>query len=450
MEGLAAAGSVIAILQITAELVKLYGGYIRDVRHAPKEIERLQSKISALGEVLKRFKHRPDATLETSLQTCCEDLASLEARLKPTKRRSAMQRMGVRALKWPLAKAEVEGQVKSLEGYLSIFNTALSQDIFDKVEDNGQQDLLDKIAFAGDALFDSYQMDNRHRTCLENTRIEVLQQITDWVTEDSTRCIFWLKGLAGIGKSTIATTVASRRKADSIPVATYFFQRSHSDLAQVRKLIPTLARQLSRYSPPFRQAVVAAVKEEPGLGESANLREQYQKLLMEPLRKSKVSESAVQSSFLIVMDALDECDEQNDLQLLLRLLAKTDDIPILGVKILLTSRPEIFIHRGFEEMPSIFHRNLALQNVPRAIVDGDISLYLRHELEIIQHNFPLPNGWPAEADSVILAEKAGGLFIFAATACRYIGGSPLADPQERLQQICSSVATNSLMTEELD
>ncbi|KAL8708936.1 MAG: hypothetical protein Q9220_006268 [cf. Caloplaca sp. 1 TL-2023] len=442
MEGVAGAGSVIALLQITEEIVKLCGGYLREVRGAAKEIERLQSKVMALGEVLQRFKHRPESKLEISIQSCREDLASLEATLKPTKRQPAKKWMDWRALKWPFNKREVKDQVRTLEGYLNIFNTALSQDTFD-------ESMLDKLAFAGDAQFDSGHNVHRHRTCLEHTRVHVLQQITDWVADDSPRCIFWLQGLAGTGKSTIATTVASTRKKQFQPYATYFFQRGHESLAHVRKLIPTLARQVSKYSPSFRRAVVAAIKEEPGIGQSGNLRDQYQKLLVEPLRKSR-SPGSVNPSCLIVMEALDECDDQNDLRMLLKLLAKTDDMPTLGVKILVTSRPEMPIRHGFEEIPSILHRSLALQDVPRPVVDGDIRLYLRHDLENTQKRFRLPPDWPVEADLSILAEKAGGLFIFAATACRYIGGSPLVRPQDRLEQICHSAITNNLMTEELD
>ena len=44
--------------------------------------------------------------------------------------------------------------------------------------------------------------------CLENTRVDVLRQIFDWADGQDERCIFWVNGLAGTGKSTIARTVA--------------------------------------------------------------------------------------------------------------------------------------------------------------------------------------------------------------------------------------------------
>ncbi len=39
-----------------------------------------------------------------------------------------MSKFGLRALKWPLSKAEVKEEVNRLEGYLTIFNTALQLD----------------------------------------------------------------------------------------------------------------------------------------------------------------------------------------------------------------------------------------------------------------------------------------------------------------------------------
>ena len=450
MEGLAAAASVIAVLQITEEVARLCGRYIREVRHAHKDIERLQSKASALNEVLTRVNNEPHSNIDaTAIRKCCKDISFVKERLEPKKRHTTMERMGIRALKWPFTSKEVEEQVQALEGYLMIFNTTLQLNIIDKIGDAEQERLLEKLAYVGDALFNSYENDQRHRSCLEKTRVDILQQIMEWAADISPRFIFWLKGLAGTGKSTIATTVAFRLQAKSSHFASYFFKRGHSDLAYARKLIPTIVRQLSQCSFLYRQSVLAVLKEEPGIGQSANLREQYEKLLVEPLRKVQLQNPA-HDPFFIVMDALDECDEQKDLRMLLRLLAKTEDIPKLRLKIFVTSRPELPIRHGFEEIPSIFHRNLALQNVPRAVVDSDIKIFLSHELKNIQYEFRLPADWPADTDLATLANKAGGLFIFAATACRYIGGSLQANPQERLKQICSSIATNKLVTEELD
>ncbi|KAL8631125.1 hypothetical protein Q9189_003159 [Teloschistes chrysophthalmus] len=450
MEGITAAASIIAIVQISEEVGKLCGTYIRGVRHAQKEIERLQTKALALHAVLKRLENEPHTSIDGKvIKSCCDELSSIKERLQPRKKQVAMKRFGLRALKWPFTSKEVDLQVQALEQYLALFSTSLQLDIFSKITDAEQKRLLDTLAYVGDALFNSYENDRKHRMCLKNTRIQILQEIMDWVADSSSHAIFWLKGLAGSGKSTIAATVASGLRAKFMPLATYFFRRGHGDLAHARKLIPTLVRQLSQCSASYQQQVLSAVEDEPGLGQSASLRDQYEKLLIRPLRRMAPL-PVNHDPLCIVMDALDECDEQHDLRTLLRLLAGTDDIPTLRLKILVTSRPELLIRHGFERMSTIFHRDLALQDVPRAVVNTDIMTFLKHELKEVQYDFQLPADWPTPDDMNTLSRKAGGLFIFAATSCRYIGGSPHAKPQERLRQVCASVATNKLMTNELD
>ena len=450
MEVLAVTASIIPVIQIIEEIVKLCGTYIRNVRHAHQDIERLQSKVLALQEVLTRIKSNPQLkTEQAAVKQCLKEVTFIKDKIKPEKGHAAIKRMGIRAFKWPFTSKEVDEKIKVLEGYLVIFSTALQLNIVDKVSDAEQDRLLEKLAYVGDAPFNSYACDKRHRLCLDDTRVDVLRQIMDWANGMSPQCIFWLKGMAGTGKSTIAFTVASRLQELSKHSASYFFKRGVGDLAHARMLITTVVRQLSRCSCSYQQLVLAAVKEDPGLGQWASLHEQYEKLVLEPLCKLRAS-PLTYDPFLIVLDALDECDEQNDLRILLRLLAKTKDTPNVRVRIFVTSRPELPIRLGFGEMPSILYQDLALHNVPRPVVDGDIEIFLRHELENIQHDFRLSASWPEDAKVSVLVEKAAGLFIFAATACRYIDESPCADPQERIEQICNSVARNELMTEELD
>ncbi|KAL8940747.1 MAG: hypothetical protein Q9211_002128 [Gyalolechia sp. 1 TL-2023] len=449
MEVLAGAASIIAVVEVTAKIGELCGTHIREVRHAPDDIERLRSKVVALHAVLMRLHKLPPSEIDASaVQNCNKYLDSLLKRLEPKKQHSSMRRMGLRALKWPFTSKEVGDQVQAIEQYLVIFNLSLQLGISERTTDAEQDRLLDKLAYVGEAILTSYETSRRHRQCLPSTRVDVLQQIMNWTVDTSPRCIFWLKGLAGTGKSTIAKTIASSLKAVSSHLATYFFKRGHGDLAHVRRLLPTIVRQWVRFSPSYRQSVLDVIKKDPNIGQSADIREQYETLIVGPLRLSRQLEPSSEP-FIIVMDALDECDDETDLRMLLKLFATTNDLPDLRIKIFVSSRPDLSRH-GFEEMPSVFHYTMVLQDVPRAIVDRDIKIYLSHELKAIQERFRLPSQWPSMEEQNTLATKAGGLFIFAATACRFIGGASQAKPQERLEQICSSVTMNKLMTEELD
>ena len=58
--------------------------------------------------------------------------------------------------------------------------------------------------------------------CLRGTRKEVLQVIEHWLMGGHGQRIFWLNGLAGTGKSTIAQTIAQTSFADGKLGASFF------------------------------------------------------------------------------------------------------------------------------------------------------------------------------------------------------------------------------------
>jgi Fungal N-terminal domain of STAND proteins len=138
MAGIGEAASVIAVIQITTQVVKLCGGYLSEVNDARQDIERLRSKALALQGVLERaqrivedskFDRLPvlNSVLE-SLRQCVSDLQLLQTKLDLGKRGKIMKSFGLRALKWPFTKMEFEKTVEMLDGYTTTFNTALVVD----------------------------------------------------------------------------------------------------------------------------------------------------------------------------------------------------------------------------------------------------------------------------------------------------------------------------------
>ncbi|KIM95704.1 hypothetical protein OIDMADRAFT_183718 [Oidiodendron maius Zn] len=71
------------------------------------------------------------------------------------------------------------------------------------------EDLLTRLPYAAEAPFNSYAKQHEP-TCLPDTNVDLLQTIYNWADGQDERCIFWLNGLAGTGKSTIARTVARK------------------------------------------------------------------------------------------------------------------------------------------------------------------------------------------------------------------------------------------------
>jgi hypothetical protein len=318
----------------------------------------------------------------------------------------------------------------------------------DKKLDRAQQDrLLGALPCVEAAAFNSY--DNQHeRKCLLDTRVDLLRQVTEWADGSSNKCIFWLNGMAGTGKSTIARTIADQFASKDRLAASFFFSKGSGERGHARKFFSTIAVQMARALPSVQTDIYEAVTEQPGIAQQTML-EQWNKLILKPLRTARGRQSLLRS-IIFVIDALDECGSQEDVRLILRLLANTKDITSLKLRIFLTSRPEIPIRLGFRDMDSIMHQDLVLQDVPRSDIEHDIYSFLKHELNQIRSKRHMGPDWPDEQQLRILVEKADCLFIFAATACLFIDGPSTVSPEKRLSDLVQQRSINRLSTKNLD
>jgi hypothetical protein len=87
--------------------------------------------------------------------------------------------------------------------------------------------------------------------CLRGTRREVLLQLEDWLENEQGQRVFWLNGLAGTGKSTIAQTFAEITFAEGKLGASFFCSRDFEDRSNIQAIFPTLAFQLAYRYPSF-------------------------------------------------------------------------------------------------------------------------------------------------------------------------------------------------------
>ena len=288
---------------------------------------------------------------------------------------------------------------------------------------------LDKLPNVPQAAFNSYEK-QYESLCLEDTRVEVLKEIRGWAEANDERRIFWLSGLAGTGKSTIARTVARESYEKGDLGASFFFSRGGGDLAHAGKFFTTIALQLAKKIPFVKTQICDALEKDGDIG-GISLRDQWRRLIFTPL--SKLDSSAHQSRLLIVIDALDECEGESDIRVLLQLLADTKEITTLGLRIFITSRPETPLRLGFRQMPIILHHDLVLDDISRKIVDRDILTFLKQQFGEIRDIFEeVSPDWPSEERLSLLVAKAEGLFIYAATVCRFLKGNDQWPPEDLL------------------
>ncbi|KAL4733370.1 hypothetical protein BDV11DRAFT_86441 [Aspergillus similis] len=289
-----------------------------------------------------------------------------------------------------------------------------------------RDDPLGLLPYAEDAPFNSFSKQNEP-TCLPDTRTDVIGQIYSWVQAQDEKCVFWLYGMAGTGKSTIARTVARKNDEEGRLAASFFFSRGSGDISNASKFVTSIARQLAHNIPPSRQHICDAARERSDIAK-LSLRDQWKQLVLRPL--SKLDNKCCLPFYVLVIDALDECaDYKNSIPIIVELLAKVQSLEVVQLRVFLTSRPETPLRNGFRQLSAA--EVFVLHDISPPIIDHDISTFLKYNLGLISQQCGLDAGWPGKETIETLVQAACGLFIWAATACRFIEeGSCFAD--ERL------------------
>ena len=235
--------------------------------------------------------------------------------------------------------------------------------------------------------------------------------------------------MAGTGKTTITQTVAERIFADGQLGATFFCSRDFEDRSNLEFIFPTLATQLAREYSKFRSIFVPMVQRDPGIAHES-LYNQMEKLIVQPLKKSGIST-------VIVVDALDECKDEEATSAILSVLGRlVDQIP--KVKFFLTGRPEPRIKTGFRlpplaEVTDIF----VLHDVQPSLINNDIQLFLNQSLLEIANGQSELEGWPTEEDVDQLCEQTAGFFVYAVATVRFISHGSIG-PRGQLEKLLKS------------
>ncbi|KAF3219629.1 hypothetical protein TWF106_007052 [Orbilia oligospora] len=338
-------------------------------------------------------------------------------------------------VEWPLVSPEAAKIARSLKTCNKNITHALAIDQSIQIQKVSRKLDLGALPTAEGAEYGSFK-DQHESECLPNTRVQLLKDIENWVEDPRGHCIFWLNGVAGTGKSTISRTVAKKLKDKDLLASSFFFRRGEKDRGDASKFFTTLAIQLANYIDDIAPSIQKVIEQYPRIA-SMNNEEQFTKLIFNPLLElAYASQFSQQSSLptkaVLVIDALDECDREQDQELIVSLLAKLEKIKSIKIYVFLTSRPELPLRISFEKLPGNMHRDMILHKIPG--IQEDITTFLEFEFAKIRDLYLLPLEWPGSEQIGKLAAMAVPLFIFAATACRFIADT---DPEEQIEIVMS-------------
>jgi hypothetical protein len=311
--------------------------------------------------------------------------------------------------------------------------------------------MIKELPYADEAEIREPKREKPH--CLADTRVKLLKDIFDWRINPNSPTIFWLKGMAGTGKSTVARTFGAKATEEKENlVISFCFSRGTGDLERSKKIFTTIAVQLANKSkskyPILRSQISRAVSNDPELPQKG-LSEQWKHLIFKPLTEL---DNDLKNKLLVtlVFDALDECKDQEDIQIILKLLPQVNRFKMIQFRVFATSRPETTIIAGFKGVSEKDLKSFAIHNIEHSITDSDIKKYIEHEFKYIRDILKCEEGWPPSEDKVkLLVSRASHLFIYASTACLFILKSKYDHPSKSLALLLQGAPVASKM-EDMD
>ncbi|RBR15923.1 uncharacterized protein FIESC28_07125 [Fusarium coffeatum] len=356
-------------------------------------------------------------------------------------------RLGARTIDTWAAVKEIETTtIETLKAMYELDSRMKQMDI--KEQATQERDMLLKLPIAADAAFDSAKVLSAQSYCLEGTQHDILCKIGDWAEDPGGELIFWLYSMAGTGKSSIALTVADALKQrrslttgrspprTAFLGASFFFKQVDNTRNGIQRFFTTVAWRLAETFDDFKPLVAQAVNNNLTIGTKAP-QQQLQHLLADTLAILD-QKTYLPIRLIVVVDALDECLDRGQAKELISLLAmQLKDLQKVQLRILVTSRREEHIQQAFSQLEEGSHLAVPLKKI-KLDAEGDnddITRYIRSTLRAVARQHGCEEDEVSTTTIKQLSEKSNGLFIYAATACRFLDAGDFADPLDRQDRL---------------
>ncbi|GAB1519525.1 hypothetical protein RhiTH_002593 [Rhizoctonia solani] len=415
-------GACAPLKAIIDELAECFKARRQSTPQDQQEYEDLRIQLEGIVKDLQdNFSSISDPIASKSLDKTCESLKQELNRISEIQAKTSTGRYREAEFN----RESLLASYRRIQTNLQLLSTMSSLVTRMSAEEDTKEDRIKNLNPSHSAYYNSYEATKlERRGCTSGTRATVLSRILGWAYEPSTEPVFWMNGMAGTGKTTIAYSVCQTldQQGDLHALAASFFCSNElPECRDVRLIIPTIAYQLARFSKPFRYALSRAIQKNPD-AHTRNLEIQFNELVLGPLNEVRES---LPTNMIVVMDALDECEDQKAAEELLGVVLRSS--PHLPIKLLISSRPEPVIRKQISKQPGGLVWRMILHELDHQELRDDIKTYLASELAPLNLS---------DSELKSLTRRAGVLFIYAATVVRYVSYSDFGcNSHDRLKDI---------------
>ncbi|KZP20894.1 hypothetical protein FIBSPDRAFT_1044476 [Athelia psychrophila] len=270
--------------------------------------------------------------------------------------------------------------------------------------------------------------------CLIGTRVTMLSLINEWSRSLSGQNVFWLSGVAGSGKSTIAHTVAQALCKDRVLISSFFFNQEFNSRSNLRPIFSTVARDIAARYPGFAEDISAVLEQDLSLA-SAPLARQFEELIKKPLLRHA---HVITDPIVVVIDALDERIQDSSYTEILRILRDVVSELPPQLRILITSRPTRELVDFLSGQDHIQSHHIDITSAENADdIEAFISLKLKDTTMRKNMGHPSTDSFTTTVSHLkLLAE---GLFIWIVIVFRYLDS--VDNPEGKLRSLFSNAGT---------
>ncbi|KAF8314387.1 uncharacterized protein EI90DRAFT_3022348 [Cantharellus anzutake] len=420
VEGVAELGSTSALQEIQSKiqqrLTKLEErSAVRNALSHYRDPGRIEGLKKDFDKALASFQLRTNLTTGVELPTIKDGLDRLEGTID-------------------VKVSTIESSLGHMEGAIGVKLSTMG-DSLDRLESDP---IIDNLRYPQIAHHDSTE------ACLEGTRVDLTERIMNWCrnTGDNENRLMLLTSVAGAGKTSIVHTIADRCNKEAVLLLCFFFRAGEQPRPDC--LFSGIARALASRDADYRTFIISALRRDPTLS-TAPFTMQFQELVASPLLHMRRYPSR---PMVVIIDALDECDEEA-YQPLAKILC--EEVPKLpsSIKFFVTSRHVDLVNRSLSRHFPIDHLTIDLLGDTNM---HDCAAYIQFQLQDLKKWHPHLSHKLQDEDSAVqeIREQAGGLFIWISTIFRYMK-KPRKNPMRTLESLLdtgtkrSKVPTQKMM-----